>query len=296
MCESTLLATEVALLNVYGYGKRRALLKYAFSTLGCPQWTTEQIIDNAVRYGYSAIEWRLLDGEVIDPVRDADKVRQAVSLARSRGIETCAFDTSCKFNLSDEAERAANVESLRAWITLAQETQVPILRSFGGAGTGTNLEEENQMVADALRQVAPQAEQAGVKIVLETHDGFASARRVAHVLDLVNSPAIAALWDSHHPYRVGESAEQVWELLNSRIAHVHVKDANRLEGENNWQLVLVGSGEVEVKEQLQALLRHGYNGYVSIEWEKKWHPEIEEPEVALPQHIEWLKKVEATLV
>jgi fatty-acyl-CoA synthase len=104
------------------------------------------------------------------------------------------------------------------------------------------------------------------------------------------------LWDSHHPYRVGESAEQVWELLNSRIAHVHVKDANRLEGENNWQLVLVGSGEVEVKEQLQALLRHGYNGYVSIEWEKKWHPEIEEPEVALPQHIEWLKKVEATLV
>jgi hypothetical protein len=28
----------------------------------------------------------------------------------------------------------------------------------------------------------------------------------------------------------------------------------------------------------------GYQGWVSVEWEKRWHPEIEEPEVALPQH------------
>jgi hypothetical protein len=24
---------------------------------------------------------------------------------------------------------------------------------------------------------------------------------------------------------------------------------------------------------------------LSLEWEKKWHPEIEEPEVALPQYV-----------
>ena len=28
-----------------------------------------------------------------------------------------------------------------------------------------------------------------------------------------------------------------------------------------------------------------YDGYVSFEWEKYWHPEIEEPEVALPDFI-----------
>jgi len=36
----------------------------------------------------------------------------------------------------------------------------------------------------------------------------------------------------------------------------------------------------------------GYAGYVVMEWEKKWHPEIADPDVAMPQHIararEWL--------
>ncbi len=27
-----------------------------------------------------------------------------------------------------------------------------------------------------------------------------------------------------------------------------------------------------------------------MEWEKRWHPEIEEPQVALPQHLELLTK------
>ncbi|RYG31354.1 MAG: sugar phosphate isomerase/epimerase, partial [Chitinophagaceae bacterium] len=28
----------------------------------------------------------------------------------------------------------------------------------------------------------------------------------------------------------------------------------------------------------------GYQGYYSFEWEKLWHPEIEEPEAALAQY------------
>ncbi|GCE09617.1 sugar phosphate isomerase/epimerase family protein [Dictyobacter aurantiacus] len=271
-------------------------MKFAFSTLGCPQWTTEQVADNAVRLGYSGVELRLLDNEVIDPVRDAEKVRQAVATFRARGVEVCAFDTSCTFNLSDAAERAKNVESLRVWIQLAQELQVPILRVFGGAGTGENIEQENQWVAEALRQVAPQAEQAGVTITLETHDGFASAHRTAQVLDLIDSPAVAALWDSHHPYRMGESASEVWQLLGPRVAHVHVKDARRDDSEKSgWKLVLMGEGEVPVREQLASLQANGYDGYISVEWEKRWHPEIEDPEIALPQHINWLHAAEKQL-
>ena len=34
----------------------------------------------------------------------------------------------------------------------------------------------------------------------------------------------------------------------------------------------------------------GYKGYYGFEWEKAWHPEIEEPEVALPQYAEMMKR------
>lgn len=271
-------------------------MKFAFSTLGCPQWTVEQVADNAVRMGYSGVELRLLDGKVIDPVDDADKVRQATTLFRSRGIEICAFDTSCLFNLSDPLQRIKNVKDLRVWIALAQELHVPILRVFGGAGTGEDSEQQNNWVADALRQVASQAEQADVIVALETHDGFASAYRVAKVLAAVDSPAICALWDSHHPYRKGETAEEVWQQIGSRVAHVHVKDARRDDTQaSGWQLVLLGEGEVPIREQIHTLHTHNYTGYISIEWEKHWHPEIEDPEIAFPQHIEWLHEVEKQL-
>jgi len=48
--------------------------------------------------------------------------------------------------------------------------------------------------------------------------------------------------------------------------------------------VLLGTGEVPVKEQVRVLAGAGYKGYYCFEWEKKWHPEIEEPEVAFPQY------------
>jgi len=272
-------------------------MKYAFSTLACPAWSIEQVAAEATRLGYDGVELRLLDGEVIDPVADRAKVERAVELCRARSIEVCALDTSCRFNHADPLERARQVAELRIWIALAQHLRVSLLRVFGGpdqdaGGRAPNADEANEWVAQSLRQAAPDAERAGVTLVLETHDAFSSARRVATVLSRVDSGSVAALWDSHHPYRVGETARDVVDALDGRIAHVHVKDARRLDaGGAQWELVLLGEGEVPVREQLAALRRRGYEGWVSVEWEKKWHPDIAGPEVALPQHISWLKSV-----
>jgi sugar phosphate isomerase/epimerase len=262
-------------------------MKLAFSTLACPRWSIERAADVARSLGYDALELRLLDGEVIDPRRDREKVHRATLACRARGLEVCAFDSSCLFNLAEEAERERNVEDLVAWVRLGGELGVPIVRVFGGAGEGGEDPSIGiARVAEALRMAAPEAEGAGVTVVLETHDAFASARRVAEVLQRVSSPSVGALWDSHHPYRMGESADEVAEILGDTVAHVHVKDARRIDPDGtSWQLVLLGEGEVPVADQLRVLRNRGYQGYISVEWEKKWHPEIPEPEVALPQHI-----------
>jgi len=41
---------------------------------------------------------------------------------------------------------------------------------------------------------------------------------------------------------------------------------------------------VPVKAQVSVLAKAGYTGYYCFEWEKKWHPDIEEPEVAFPHY------------
>jgi hypothetical protein len=33
-----------------------------------------------------------------------------------------------------------------------------------------------------------------------------------------------------------------------------------------------------------------YDGFVSFEWEKKWHPEIAGAEIALPHFTRWFRK------
>ncbi len=38
----------------------------------------------------------------------------------------------------------------------------------------------------------------------------------------------------------------------------------------------LGEGEVPVREIIGLLAAGGYAGYLSVEWEKYWHPDIEE--------------------
>jgi fatty-acyl-CoA synthase len=142
------------------------------------------------------------------------------------------------------------------------------------------------------------AERLGVAIGVETHDAFCASATVAELLALVDSAAVGAVWDSHHPHRAGERPADVWANLGSRILLAQVKDALPDPArEDGWQLVLLGEGEVPVRDMLGLLSAGGYRGWVSVEWEKRWHPEIAEPEVALPQHLAvlggWLREITA---
>lgn len=264
-------------------------MRFAFSTLGCPSWTLEHAIEEARANGYGGIELRLLDAEVITPeLVAANRPRLRRAFADS-GLALIALGTSARFTADDPAERRANEETAARFVDEAAELSCPMIRVFGGRiPEGTSAAEGVARVAESLNRLAPKAEQAGVTIALETHDDFSSSERVAEVLTKVPSRAVGALWDTHHPYRMGEPLPTIWTRLADRLVHVHVKDARRIDGDK-WQLVLLGEGEVPVREVVRALELRGYGGWVSVEWEKKWHPEIPDPEIALPQHVSQLR-------
>jgi sugar phosphate isomerase/epimerase len=263
-------------------------VKLGYSTLGCPGWTLERAVEAAKEYGYSGLELRLLDDQVISPALLAAN-RERIRRAFGGEVELASLGSSVRFSNPDRDEKRAQEADCAALIAEAKALGAPIIRVFGGKRPdGVTVEQGIESVAESLKRLAPAAEDAGVKLVLETHDDFASAKTVADALARVSSPAVGALWDTHHPYRMGESAAEVWKLLASRLFHTHVKDA-RAKGDG-WDLVLLGEGEVPVKEAVQTLERSGWQGYLVVEWEKKWHMEIEEPEVALPQHVQLLRQ------
>jgi sugar phosphate isomerase/epimerase len=263
--------------------------RLAFSTLACPDWSLERVVEAAGQYGYRGVELRLIDGATIEPGLGDEERRRVRSLLHGAGLPIVAVDTSIRLAGADP-DRA--VADLRWFLDLAAEWEAPLVRVFGGeAPEGQPRDAVLDAMARPLMAMAADAERSGITIGVETHDAFSSARELAPLLARVESPAVGALWDIVHTSRMGEAPDEVADLLDGRIVHVHVKDGRGEPGARAWELVPLGEGDVPVAGVLRTLAARGYAGWLTVEWEKKWHPEIAEPEVALPQHAEAMARL-----
>ena len=264
-----------------------------FSTLGCPNWTLEQAANAAVSNGYGGLEIRLLDDVIIPANLDESQRQRIRDVISQRGLKVIGLGASTRFTASDARERTKFEEELESYIELAASLDVPFVRTFGGnTADGCTMDQSIGWVSQSLNRLSSAAETANVTILLETHDAFCKGEDVAAVLDKVPSANVQAVWDVHHPWRMGESVAETWNFLGDRVAHVHLKDA-RHRPDGSFDLTLMGQGDVPNQAIVEMLESKGYAGSYSAEWEKKWHPEIEEPEVALPQHaqviLSWLE-------
>jgi sugar phosphate isomerase/epimerase len=261
-------------------------MKFTLNTLGAPGWTLEEAAQRARAYGYSGIDLRLIDGEVIS-LESVRANRARVRAVLQDGLAVSVLGTSVRLAGSDPNARRQAEDEVSQWIDLAAELGIPVIRVYGGKPPeGLDLEAAAQVVAESLSRVAPRAEQAGIAVGVETHDDFSSAKSVGRAVGQVPSRAIGAVWDMYHTTRMGESPAEVLSVIGDRLLNVHLKDARRTS--DGWELRLLGEGDIPVKEALRLLIQRGYQDFVSVEWEKKWHPELAEPEVAFPQHIQLL--------
>lgn len=264
-------------------------MRLAFTTLACPTWTLEMAVDAARRYDYEGLELRLLDGEVLRSDLDEEGRSRVTRLCRDAHLPIVCVDTSVRVAQPDPAARAREVRDGLAFLELAASWDAPMIRVFGGPPKGIAEEEARDAAVECLQPLAERGRELGVAVALETHDAFSSGATVAAVLRSTQ-PGAGALWDTLHPFRVGESPAVTLELLGDRLLHVHVKDGRRPLGEGmDWPLTLLGEGDVPVQAMIKSLAAAGYNGWLAVEWEKKWHPELAEPEIALPQHAELLR-------
>jgi sugar phosphate isomerase/epimerase len=241
--------------------------------------------------GYEGLELRLLDGEVVGPDLSAANRRRVREVLAASGLKLVCLDTSVRVAQTEAQARDRQLRDGLEMIEIAAELGAPMIRVFAGPPEGTS---DDEAVAGAVATLTPlvdKARLAGVAVALETHDAFCSSETVARVLAEVPGSSAGALWDLLHPYRVGEPFDLTLARLRNRLLHVHIKDGRpKPEGGPNWDLTLLGEGAVPTREILAALRASGYDGWVAVEWEKKWHPYLAEPEVALPQHAEKLRE------
>ena len=268
-------------------------MKIAFSTISCPAYSFEQMARAAVEYGYDAVELYAVDGQRLTVEMLAERLDEVRGAFRAAGVPICSLNSWGQFSMADPEARAAMERQVIRALELAAELDCPQAKTFGGAlPKDLSKDVVFDYVAEHVGRITRRGEELGVRLLLETHDGFSPSSHVQAILDRVPSHAFAALWDVHHPFRMGETPEEVDAGIGARVAHMHVKDCLRAApGEDKLNYVLLGEGELasHVRRAMELMHTRGFTGYVSVDWEKQWHPEIADPEVALPHFARVLR-------
>ena len=268
-------------------------LPIAFSTLGCPKWEWKQILDHAAQHGYAALELRGILNEMDlpkSPQFTGTKLAESLKDLAALGLKISDLGASARLGEADPAKRPAQLDEARRFIDLAHQLKSPYVRVFGGQLLkGQTMEDATKRIVVGFQELHEHAKGSGVTLLIESHDEFTTSPSLLGILKGVNRPTTALLWDTHHTFVSGkEQPADTFKQLGKYARHTHLKDS-KPEG-NGRRYVLVGTGGVPVKETVKVLVKNGYRGYYSFEWEKRWHPEIEEPEIAFPHYAKVMRE------
>ena len=262
-------------------------MKLSFATLGCPAWNMRQVVDNAKKMGFDGVELRGVAGEHIGCDEPAESRREIKKMFDQAGLRVACIMGYSRFTVADAAKRNADVESATKMVSVAKDIGCPTIRLFGGILDTGSFDENFTRVVESLRKIAPVAEKAGIRLAMETHDDWCKGEGMVPLIQAVNSPAVGVCWDVANSWAV-EPMERTFAAIQPHLAHVHFKDTHPTETPGKTIPALPGKGQVDMAGAAAILQKAGYKGWLSFEWEKKWYPQIEEPEVAFPHYHKYV--------
>lgn len=288
---SAVLLAANALSSSFIEKKKTPLL--AFSTLGCPAWTFKQIVDFAKQHGYNGLELRGIEKQLDLPqckeFNSDAAIKETMQLMKDANLRFVDLGSSATLHFSEGAERTKNIEDGKRFIDLAVKLECPNVRVF----PNNFLKERDKqatidLIVKGLQELGDHAKGSKVKVLVESHGDLVHVDDLEAVMKAAAHPNVGMIWDITNMWTITkESPSVVYPRLKKYIHHTHIKDAKLVDGKPVY--TMLGKGEVPIFEAIDLLNKDGYKGYYSFEWEKLWHPEIAEPEVAFPDYVTAMK-------
>lgn len=265
-------------------------MKIAFSTLACPNSSWDEIISMATDIGFDGVEIRGLGNDIFavhaQPFTE-NELPATIGKLRSLHLEIPCFSTHCC--LRDADKRKENIAEIVEYIELAAKVGTPYIRILADLAAAPNGEVDDALVLSQLRELAPIAESRGVTLLVETNGVYTDTARLRSLLEHTASDNVAALWDFHHPYRFGgESPEQTVTNLGAFIKYVHIKDSVMDDGKLTYRLM--GEGDLPVDGMMLALRSINYEGFISLEWVKRWAGSLEDAGIVIPHYANYMSR------
>ncbi len=284
------LVTLPSLLSI----KKETSLKLSFSTLGCPDWSFDKIIDFARDNQYSGIEvrgiLRQMDLTLVPEFSNSEAIKATLKKMNDRGLKFVDLGSSCALHFPKGEERTKNLNEGKRFIDLAAKLNCPYIRVFPNQiPKDRDRQETLNLIIDGLKELGAYASNTQVTVLLESHGELIYKKDLLFVMEGAANPHVGLVWDVCNMWIVTkEPPDEVYASLKPYIRHTHIKDLKIENGKEEY--VLLGTGIVPIFQAIDLLYKNNYPGYYSFEWEKLWHPEIPDPQIALADYPLAIKK------
>ena len=287
-------------------------MRLAGHTLGTPEQTVPEALALFAAAGLDVAEVIYQDGYRSGlPLRDRRSAEQARRASQDLGVPIVGMAPyTTGINALDGGEWRSAVDEFRGAIEIAQILGADRLRVYAGSWHPGDHDHEahwNQLVA-ALRTLAPDASDAGVRLCVENHFGTMTQTAVdtARLVREVDHPAVRVLYDQANlTFTHDEPYEQALAIQGDLIGHVHVKDLVFTDPDAPFQAAetarvaaseravrsrVIGDGIVPWGGILAGLSTLGYHDVLTLEYEYRWHPQdLPEPSVGFARGAKALR-------
>ncbi len=263
-------------------------MKLAFSTLGCPGWSWDEIYATAKDLGLDGIEIRGVGKEMQAPnIKVFSPENRAATLEKLKqgGLELPILTTGASLGYTEDyegymAEAKAHID----FAPLVGAKNIRVMISPTGAPGGFDVEQTSRLYSE----LCDYAKGKGVKVLIETNAELADSSVMKRFMEGRDPEVAGVLWDIHHPFRYyHESPAQTYGNIGPWVAHVHVKDSVFENDKVTYRMM--GYGDIPVYDALKILKDADYQGFVSLEWLKRWTPELQEPGIVFSHYVSYMR-------
>jgi len=258
------------------------MLRSAFSTVACPEWTLERVVESAARYGYAGVELRSFGAGstqlACDPALTQNtKVR---SLFSEAGVAMAGVASGCRFDapifppvIGHVLEQSmASVHEGRHLVDVAMASGAEYLRVYAfGQPERERRGRTIRRICERLAQVVDHAHKRGVRLVIENGGAFSRAEDIADIIARINSPLLGACYDLSAAMAAGDDPVAGVRLLGRRLWAARIKDRDA-----DGSPCMLGEGELPCRDFVHALTTSlgSRDAWLVFSWDRMWRPEI----------------------
>jgi sugar phosphate isomerase/epimerase len=273
-------------------------MKLLGHTMGTPDLSVAEAIDLFADIGFDGIELRCGEpkglvtvGEKTFPVKPFSpdwplgnfhlgmgkpEFRKVREHARKKGLEIVTLTPYVwDINVPDSGVVRSNLDEFTEYVGVAEQLGATYVRVFAGREIkGGGAAKAWADTVTSLREMADCAAGRGVTVLLENHSGTMTptGHATARMIRDIDRDNVRVLLDIANVLIDGnETWEQALESQRGLIEYLHVKDIVLLGGAQHPRVM--GHGQVPWNAILRRLLDHGFDGPLSLEYERRWHPE-----------------------